>query len=95
MGIGAMSLYTPIALNLYKNKNADGFSTATWIYNIIGMGIACIYPYKKGARILTLAYSLTRLLAHSLRICHLDVYRAHRISGPKCGYFGINFILSK
>jgi len=69
MGIGAMSLYTPIALNLYKNKNADGFSTATWVYNIIGMGIACIYPYKKGSNLLalTLLLLLTYLLHKDLQ----------------------------
>lgn len=79
MGIGAMSLYTPIALNLYKNKNADGFSTATWVYNIIGMGIACIYPYKKGFAISTYI-ELIALVVQSVGILGLISFYQNKMN---------------
>eukprot|EP01038_Epipyxis_sp_PR26KG_P014631 gene14631-19651_t len=48
MGIGSMSIYTPIIIDLLKAKNADGFSVATWIFNIVGVSLAAYYPLKRG-----------------------------------------------
>jgi hypothetical protein len=48
MGLGAISVYLPIIISLVQKKSAEGFSTATWIYNVIGLSLACLYPFKKG-----------------------------------------------
>ena len=48
LGFGALAVYLPIIINLIKAKSADGYSVETWIYNLIGLTIACLYPYKKG-----------------------------------------------
>lgn len=48
VGLGSMMLHTPNIVKLLKIKNADGFSSATWISNIIGLSAAFAYPYKKG-----------------------------------------------
>lgn len=34
---------------------ADGFSVATWVFNLLGITLACIYPLKKGFPISTFA----------------------------------------
>jgi len=46
LGAGSMLVYTPILLSLLKKKNSEGFSVATWVYNLLGMSIALVYPFK-------------------------------------------------
>ena len=48
LGFGALAVYLPIIINLIKAKSADGYSVETWIFNLIGLTIACLYPFKKG-----------------------------------------------
>lgn len=48
IGIGAMTVYAPILIKIISQGNADGFSVATWAYNLIGMSAAASYPMKKG-----------------------------------------------
>ena len=48
LGFGALAVYLPIIINLIKAKSADGYSVETWVYNLIGLTIACLYPFKKG-----------------------------------------------
>lgn len=47
LGAGSMLVYTPIILNLLKTKNSEGYSVATWVYNLLGLAVALIYPFKK------------------------------------------------
>lgn len=47
LGAGSMLVYTPIILSLVKAKNADGFSVMTWVFNLLGLAVALIYPFKK------------------------------------------------
>jgi len=35
MGIGSLMLYTPIAIRLYRQKNADGTTVSTWVMKVI------------------------------------------------------------
>lgn len=48
MGAGSLLLYSPIILKLLNTKKADGFSHETWMFNLIGLTAAVIYPFKKG-----------------------------------------------
>lgn len=48
MGAGSLMLYSPIILKLLNTKRADGFSHETWIFNLVGLTAAVIYPFKKG-----------------------------------------------
>jgi mannose-P-dolichol utilization defect protein 1 len=48
MGIGSMTVYTPILLNLLRVKSSEGLSTQTWIMNLIGLSLAATYPFKMG-----------------------------------------------
>jgi uncharacterized protein with PQ loop repeat len=48
MGAGAFSVYLPILLSLFRQQSADGFSSATWIFNVLGLSLSCLYPFKKG-----------------------------------------------
>jgi hypothetical protein len=48
MGAGAMAVYAPIVLNLLKTKDSKGFSLQTWIFNIVGLSLSVLYPFKKG-----------------------------------------------
>ena len=47
MVIGSMTVYTPILINLLKSKSSEGFSTQTWIFNLIGLSMAATYPIQK------------------------------------------------
>ena len=47
LGAGSMLVYMPIILGLVKDKNADGMSVMTWVYNLLGMSVALVYPFKK------------------------------------------------
>jgi hypothetical protein len=48
IGVGSLAVYLPIVISLFKKKSADGFSAATWMYNLIGITLAVVYPLKKG-----------------------------------------------
>lgn len=48
IGAGSLAVYLPILLSLLKKKSADGFSVATWVFNLLGITLAVIYPLKKG-----------------------------------------------
>lgn len=47
LGAGSMLVYMPIIVGLVKDKNADGMSVMTWVYNLLGMSIGLVYPFKK------------------------------------------------
>ena len=47
IGAGSMAVYLPILLSLLKGKSADGFSAQTWVFNLLGISLACVYPIKK------------------------------------------------
>lgn len=47
LGAGSLFVYAPIALNVLKTKNADGLSVATWCFNLLGLSVALVYPFKK------------------------------------------------
>lgn len=70
MGVGALLVYTPIIINLMKTKKADGYSTATWVFNLLGMTMACVYPFKKGFPVSTYIEILT-LIVQSVGILGL------------------------
>ena len=48
IGAGSLAVYLPIVFSLLKKKSADGFSVATWVFNLMGITLAVIYPLKKG-----------------------------------------------
>jgi mannose-P-dolichol utilization defect protein 1 len=48
VGIGAMTVYSPIIINLLKSKSAEGYSTQTWIASLMGITLSLAYPVKKG-----------------------------------------------
>ena len=43
MFAGALLLYAPIILKLWREKNGDGMSFQTWIFNTMGFTGACFY----------------------------------------------------
>ena len=47
IGAGSMAVYLPILLSLLKDKSSEGFSAQTWIFNLLGISLACVYPIKK------------------------------------------------
>jgi len=47
MGYGSVCLYLPIVYDLYKKKNADGISVATWVTSLVGLMLSCVYPLQK------------------------------------------------
>lgn len=59
MGLGANFLFFPIFMGLYKNQNADGFSTATWISSLTGITLSIIYPFKMKFPVSTYLEQLT------------------------------------
>jgi hypothetical protein len=48
IGAGSLAVYLPIVFSLLNKKSADGFSVATWVFNLMGITLAVIYPLKKG-----------------------------------------------
>lgn len=48
MGLGALALYFPVILKLRREESADGMSLQTWVFNILGFTVGCLYPLKKG-----------------------------------------------
>ena len=48
MGAGSLLLYSPIILKLLNTKQADGFSELTWVFNLVGLSAAVLYPFKRG-----------------------------------------------
>mmetsp|Transcript_2292 Transcript_2292/g.3614 ORF Transcript_2292/g.3614 Transcript_2292/m.3614 type:complete len:296 (-) Transcript_2292:346-1233(-) len=70
MGIGAMSLYAPIALKLLTSRNSDGLSITTWIFNVLGTMLAICYPAKKGFAFSTYV-ELTAVLTQGVMILGL------------------------
>jgi mannose-P-dolichol utilization defect protein 1 len=48
LGAGSLLLYSPIIVKLLNTKQADGFSELTWMFNLVGLSAAVLYPYKKG-----------------------------------------------
>lgn len=48
MAAGSMAVYTPILVNLLKAKSNQGLSIQTWILNVAGISLACVYPFQKG-----------------------------------------------
>ena len=47
LGAGSMLVYTPIIVSLLKAKSSDGYSVQTWIFNLLGLAVALIYPFKR------------------------------------------------
>lgn len=73
IGAGSMAVYLPILLSLLKNKSSDGFSAQTWVFNLLGISLACIYPIKKLFPLSTFV-ELTLLVAQSVGILGLICY---------------------
>jgi hypothetical protein len=48
IGLGAMTVYAPIFIKILRAGNADGFAISTWVFNLLGLSSAAIYPAKKG-----------------------------------------------
>eukprot|EP01041_Mallomonas_annulata_P009424 gene9424-19569_t len=48
MGAGALGLYVPIIYDILIRRSAEGLSTATWVYNLLGFTAGIVYPLKKG-----------------------------------------------
>jgi mannose-P-dolichol utilization defect protein 1 len=48
MGYGSSALYTPIIYDLYKKRNANGMSCATWVASFLGVTLSFVYPFQKG-----------------------------------------------
>lgn len=46
MGIGAMTLYSPMILSIMTKQNVNGFVVQTWAMNLIGVSLAMHYPYR-------------------------------------------------
>ena len=42
MGGGALVLYAPIIINLWKAKSGEGMSPQTWLFNLLGIHISLI-----------------------------------------------------
>ncbi|KAJ1432226.1 hypothetical protein B484DRAFT_447969 [Ochromonadaceae sp. CCMP2298] len=70
MGIGAMSLYAPIIIKLLSTRSSDGFSIATWVFNVLGTMLAITYPAKKKFSFSTYV-ELTAVLAQGVAILGL------------------------
>lgn len=47
MGYGSVCLYLPIIFDLYRKRNADGVSVATWVTSLIGLALSAAYPLQK------------------------------------------------
>lgn len=48
IGVGSLAVYLPIVVSLLKKQSSDGFSVATWVFNLMGITLAVLYPLKKG-----------------------------------------------
>ena len=84
MGVGAMTIYTPILFSLIKSKNSDGFSVYTWIFNLLGMTMACLYPLKKGYAVSTYI-ELIALSVQSLSILSLVCFYQNKVKELAAG----------
>lgn len=82
MGIGAMALYSPMIIKLLKDKSADGMSAQTWMFNLFGMTLAILYPFKKGFPVSTYI-ELLATTAQSFGILGLIM----SFSGKRTEYF--------
>lgn len=75
MGIGSMTIYTPILTKLISEKSSEGFSLQTWVFNALGLSLAAAYPFKKGfplstyIEIIILAFQALVILGV---ICHYN-----------------------
>lgn len=74
IGVGSLAVYLPIVFSLLKKKSADGFSVATWVFNLMGITLAVIYPLKKGfpvstfVELLLLVFQSTGILGKTLQL---------------------------
>ena len=74
IGVGSLAVYLPIVFSLLKKKSADGFSVATWVFNLMGITLAVIYPLKKGfpvstfVELLLLVVQSTGILGKTLQL---------------------------
>ena len=48
LAFGSMSVYTPILFRILKQRSADGLSTQTWFFNLLGLTLSAMYPYQRG-----------------------------------------------
>ena len=75
MGGGAMVLYTPILIKLWKAKNGEGLSFQTWVFNLLGFTAAVLYPLKKGFPISTYIEGIALCLQSLLILGTLSLYK--------------------
>ena len=75
MGGGAMVLYTPILIKLWKAKNGEGLSFQTWIFNLLGFTAAVLYPLKKGFPVSTYVEGIALCLQSLLILGTLSFYK--------------------
>ena len=74
IAVGSLAVYLPIVFSLLKKKSADGFSVATWVFNLMGITLAVIYPLKKGfpvstfVELLLLVVQSTGILGKTLQL---------------------------
>lgn len=73
IGIGSLSLYSPIIYTILSRKSAEGFAVQTWVFNLIGLSFAAAYPYQKGYTFSTYA-ELLILSIQSVGILGLVCY---------------------
>jgi len=51
IGLGAMTVYTPIIIKIIQAKDSSGYCISTWVYNLLGLSAATIYPVKRKFKI--------------------------------------------
>jgi uncharacterized protein with PQ loop repeat len=84
IGIGSLSLYSPLIYTILKRKSAQGFAMQTWVFNLIGNSLACAYPYQKGyafstyAELLVLSIQAVGILG---LLCYFNGYMAQYVVG--------------
>ncbi len=97
MGMGSLLLYSPILVRLLKEKNADGFSVSTWVYNVIGLVCAFAYPFKKGFPLSTYVEMIIISIQSACILCLICSYKnlmKEYITGMSLFCLGAGVILS-
>jgi mannose-P-dolichol utilization defect protein 1 len=84
MGIGSVSVFTPIIFHILNAKSSQGLSIETWILNVIGISLAAAYPFKKkypvNSYIEFVILSIQSIIIVGL-LCHFNNQHLYFLSG--------------
>lgn len=75
IGLGSMTLYTPIIHTIWSSQSGSGFALQTWIFTLMGLTLSAAYPFQKGfplSAYVELMISAAQAIIVLGLLCHFD-----------------------